>query len=133
MILRFRETPDEIIVFFSEANISDDLQILEVRDLFDFCKRAAITAKGMVFDFRSIQLLTSAMIGELVLLNKATKQQSLDVRFVNLSPDMHEVFKITRLHKLFRIDDDDPGFLSAGVPNPKPPDTLDGGAESPSS
>jgi len=129
MTFRIRETADEIILFFAETDISDDLQVLDAANLSDFCKRAARTAKRAIFDFRGIQFMTSAMIGELVLLNKATKQHSLDIRFVRLSPNVHEVFKITRLQKVFRIDDDDPGLLGTGVPKPKPPDTLDGGAE----
>ena len=129
MTLRFRETPDEIILFFTDALVSDDVQILDIDDLGDFCERAARTAKSIVFDFRGIQFMTSRMIGELVLLNKAIKQHSLAMRFVNLSPNVHEVFKITRLHKVFRIDDDDPGLLGTGVPNPKPPNNFDGGAD----
>ena len=129
MTLRFRETPDEIIMFFTEAFVSDDNRILDVGDLDEFCERAARTAKSIISDFRGIQFMTSKMIGELVLLNNAIKQHSLAMRFVNLSPNVHEVFKITRLHKVFRIDDDDPGLLGTGVPNPKPPGNFDGGAD----
>ena len=129
MTFRMRETADEIILFFAEANISDDLQVLDVANLSDFCRRTASTAKRAIFDFRGIQFMTSAMIGELVLLNKATKQHSLDIRFVHLSPNVHEVFKVTQLNKVFRNDDDAPGLLGTGVPKPKPPDSLDGGAE----
>ncbi len=91
-----------------------------------------LTAKRLLVDFRGVQFMSSAMIGKLVLLNKAAKQQSLDLRFANISPNVLEVFKITRLHELFRPDDDNPDLLGAGVPKPKPPSTLDGGAKSPS-
>ena len=133
MTLCFQETSDKIIVSFTEATILDEARIQEVGSgILGLCKRAVSTTKRMVFDFGGVRFLTSAMIGELVLLNKATKQQSLDIRAVNLSPNVHEVLKITRLHKVFRNDDDDPGFLGTGVPNPKPPNTFNGGAEPPS-
>jgi anti-anti-sigma factor len=133
MTLYIRETADEIIVFFTDAKIVDEAQIQEVGGgLLDICKQATSTAKRLLVDFRGIQFMSSAMIGKLVLLSKAAKQRSLDLRFANISPNVLEVFKITRLHTVFRLDDDNPDLLGAGVPKPKPPGTLDAGAKPPS-
>ena len=130
MTLRFCETADEIVLFFDRANSSDEL--FEVGSITDFCKWAASTAKRTHIDFGGIQFMASATIGELLFLNKVAKRQSLDIRIVHVSPSIQEVFKLTGLHKVFRTDDDDPGLLGAGTPKPKPPDTLDHGAEPPS-
>jgi hypothetical protein len=65
---------------------------------------------------------TSAMIGKLVLLNKAAKHRGVELKLCDLSPNVLEVFNITRLNRVFHIvsekDDDDPhddGPGSAGV------------------
>ncbi|HUG71254.1 MAG TPA: STAS domain-containing protein [Pirellulaceae bacterium] len=117
MVLRFHETDDKINAFFStEATTLDDARVQEIGSgILSLCNLAASTAKRIVIDFRSIGWMSSAMIGELVLLNKAAKSQRLDVRLTNVAPNILEVLKITRLHKVFRIDDDDPGLT--GIPS----------------
>lgn len=133
MTLCFRETPDKIIVFFADATIQNEAAIQEVGGgLLDICKRAARTGKKLLVDFRGVQFMSSAMIGNVVILNKAAKRQSVELRLANISPNFLEVFRITRLNEVFRMDDDDPDLLGTGVPNPKPPNTLDGGAKPPS-
>lgn len=133
MTFRVRETPDKIIVFFPDAKFLDDDRNQEIgRGLRDICDRAVSTAKRVIVDFSGILFMSSGTIGELVLLNKAAKQHSLDLRLAKLAPNLLEVFKITRLNKVFRFDDDDPDLIGAGVQNPKPPNTLDGRAEPPS-
>ncbi len=132
MTLRFHETPEKIIVLVTDAKIVGETQIQEVGDgLLDVCERAVRTGKTLLVDFRGVLFMSSAMIGKLVLLSEAAKQQSLYLRMANISPNLLEVFNITRVHKLFGTGDDDPDLLGTGVPNPKPPNTLDGGATPP--
>ncbi len=127
MTLRFHETPDKITIFFSDAKIVDENQIQEIGSgLLDICQRAASCSKRLIVDFRGVRFMSSAMLNKFLLLAKAAKQHSLDLRLSNLAPEMLEVFRITRLNRCFRFDDDDPDLLGAGVPNPKPPNTLDG-------
>jgi anti-sigma B factor antagonist len=133
MSLQFRETPDKVIVNFTDAKILDEGRIQEIgSSLLDICKCAGDAAKRLVVDFRGVQSMSSAMIGKLVLLNKMARQYSLDLRMANISKNVLEVFKLTGLNKVFRFDDDDPDLPGAGVPIPKPPSTLDGQAEPPS-
>lgn len=80
MTLRFRETPDKIIVFLAEAKILDEAQVQEVGGgPLDVCKRAVRTGKRLLVDFRGVQFMSSAMIGKLVVLNKSAKQHSVDI------------------------------------------------------
>jgi anti-anti-sigma regulatory factor len=76
--------------------------------------------------------MSSAMIGKLVLLHKNAQQNSIDLRLARISENVLEVLKITRLAKVFRVDDDDPDLLDSGAPNSKPSGTLDGESEPPS-
>lgn len=133
MTLHFRETPDKIIVSFTDARILDEARVQEIGEsLLDVCKQAAGAAKRLIVDFRGVRCMSSAMIGKLVLLNHMAWQNSLDLRVANIGKNVLEVFRITRLNKGFRFADDDPDLLGAGVPIPKPPSTLDGRVEPPS-
>jgi len=132
MALRFRETPDRIIVYFSDAKITDEDQIQETKQsLHEISQHATDLAKKLSIDLSGVQFMSSAMLGELVLINDFAKQNSLDLRLVNLSPELLEVFEITRLHRIFRLDDDGPDLWGASVPRPKPVGTDDGRMEPP--
>lgn len=130
MAIHFRETPDRIIISFTDAKLRKGESADHV--LLEICEHAAEVAKRLTVDFRGVQFMSSAMIGVLVLLNKMAKQNSLDLRIANIGPNVREVFKITRLNKVLRFDDDDdPDLLGAPVPLPKPPSTDGGQAEPP--
>ena len=45
------------------------------------------------------------MISKLVMLNKACKGGGVELKFCEVSPNVMEVFKITKLHKVFDIKD----------------------------
>ena len=47
--------------------------------------------------------MSSAMIGKLVLLNKKAKTDNVALKFCAISANVLEVFKITRLNKVFEI------------------------------
>jgi anti-sigma B factor antagonist len=118
MTLYFRETPDKIIVSVPDANIVDESRIQEIGEsLLDICDRAVAQAKRLVVDFRSVEFMTSAMLGKLVQLNKTARQKSLDLRLAFINKNLHEVFDLTRLSTVFHFDDDDPDLLGDGVPN----------------
>ena len=74
--------------------------------------------RKVVIDFRDVTLLSSAMIDQLILVNKMAKVHHADLRRRNVSPTVLEVLRITRLTKVFKKDDDsDSGDLdTAGVP-----------------
>ncbi len=128
-MLHFREDPDRIIVHFSGEKIVSEAQVQGIADLLQECVRqAARTLKPVMIDLGGVSFLSSAMIGALVGLAKEAKQQGVDLRMANLDTKLLELFKILRLSPIFRIDEDDPDLMGARVPNPKPPDTLDGGA-----
>lgn len=116
MAIRFNETPDRNIANFTEAKIVDELQIQEIyKELLVNCQRAAETSKKMVIDFRGVRFISSAMLSKLVQVQGFAKQKSLDLRLSNLGEELLEVLKITRLHRLFRIESDD-GPAKLGAP-----------------
>ena len=46
-------------------------------------------------------------------LNKRCKQEQIDLKLCNISPDIMEVFKITRLNRVFDIYDDENSAITA--------------------
>ena len=135
MTLRFRETPDRIIVYLADSEILDDSRIHEER-VGTICQRAKDSARKLIISFRGMEYMSSAMIGMLVILINRAKQESLDLRLSNTGRDVLDVINVMGLNMGFQIDeddDDDPGWSGSPAPLPKAPSILDGRAEPPSS
>ena len=74
-------------------------------ELIDAIERAAKTVEKRVnVSLDGVSYMSSGMITSLVSANKYAQSMGVDVRFVNVSPNVMEVFKITKLNKLFRVE-----------------------------
>ena len=103
--LNSQELDDVLVVSFTDAKILDEARIQQIgKELMDLAATAA--NKKMVLDFQGVQFMSSAMIGKLVLLNKKSKADQIQLRLCQISPNVLEVFKITRLNKVFTIESD---------------------------
>lgn len=61
--------------------------------------------------FGRVGFMSSAALGMLVRLHKKCKEYGIGLRLCNISPEIREVFKITRLDKVFTIDADAAGAM----------------------
>jgi anti-sigma B factor antagonist len=61
--------------------------------------------KKVVLDFANVEYLSSAALGKLITLDKKVKADKGELRLCTIRKDILEVFKITRLDKLFKIFD----------------------------
>jgi anti-anti-sigma factor len=97
------ETKGEIVViYFTDGKILDSQRIEQVgRELQEAVPQAI--HKKLVLNFRGVSFMSSAMITKLVMLNKSCKTQGVALKFCDLSTNVMEVFKITKLNKLFDI------------------------------
>lgn len=59
--------------------------------------------KKLVLDFANVEYLSSAALGKLITLDKKMKAAGGELRLCSIRKDILEVFKITRLDKLFKI------------------------------
>lgn len=57
----------------------------------------------IVLDFSNVEYLSSAALGKLITMDKKVKSAGGKLRFCTIRADILEVFKITRLDKLFTI------------------------------
>lgn len=60
----------------------------------------------VVLDFTKVQFMSSSMLGKLVAVHKKVKGYKAKLKLASVTPDIQEVFKITRLDKLFDIEKD---------------------------
>ena len=91
-------------VEFSDRKILDELSINEIlTELVALVE--ADTGIKLLLDFENVEHLSSAALGMLITLNKCVGEAKGKLRLSTISPQIYEVFKITRLNKLFEIHD----------------------------
>jgi anti-anti-sigma factor len=65
------------------------------------------TQDRVVLDFSAVQFMASAALGKLLQLNKKFAEYRAKLKLCSISPQIMEVFKITKLNKVFDIASDE--------------------------
>ncbi len=100
------ENGEILVVGFTDSKILDNQRIEQVgKELQEVVAQAI--HKKLLLNFRGVSFMSSAMITKLVMLNKKCKAQGVGLKFCEVSPNVMEVFKITKLNKLFDIQADE--------------------------
>ena len=103
---------DVLVIGFTDSKILDSQRIDQVgKELQESIPQAA--QKKMLLNFNGVSFMSSAMITKLVMLNKTCKAQDVALKFCEVSPNVLEVFKITKLNKLFDIQDGEEQALAS--------------------
>jgi len=95
---------DVRIVEFTNNKIIDEANIAEIGGTLN----ALIDENDpprLLLDFTSVDHLSSAALGMLINANNRIKQRNGQLRLSNIKPQIFEVFRITKLDRLFRIYD----------------------------
>lgn len=96
------EVNDVTVARFTDKKILDEsnIQIIgnQLFSLVDEDHRQKI-----VLDFTNVEYLSSAALGKLITMDKKVKAAGGKLRLCSIRSDILEVFKITRLDKLFTI------------------------------
>ena len=58
---------------------------------------------NLILDFCNVRFLSSAVLGLLIKISKRIYEHEGQLRLCNINPKIHEIFKITRLTKVFDI------------------------------
>ena len=58
---------------------------------------------NLILDFCNVRFLSSAVLGLLIRVSKRVYECEGQLRLCNINPKIHEIFKITRLTKIFDI------------------------------
>jgi anti-sigma B factor antagonist len=68
---------------------------------------------NMILDFSNVKFLSSAVLGLLLRISKKIYERDSHLRLCNINPKIYEIFKITRLNKIFEIYPDIESALEA--------------------
>lgn len=90
------------VVEFSDRKILEEMSITEIGDELSALVSGNANIK-ILLSFRNVEHLSSAALGMLIKLHKQVKDGSGQLRLAEINPQIYEVFKITRLNKLFDI------------------------------
>ena len=102
------------LVEFTDRKILDELSISELGDQLRAVAESAPSVR-LLLNFENVEHLSSAALGMLITLDRLVKEKSGKLKLCNINPQIYEVFKITRLNKLFTIHEDAEEAL-AGFP-----------------
>lgn len=99
-------------VEFLDRNILEEASIQQIGEEI----AALIDASGdprILISFEKVEHLSSAALGTLITLNNKVRQKGGQLRLSNIDPQIYEVFKITKLNKLFQIYADNAKALAS--------------------
>ena len=117
---------DRVVVRVPAQLVVSNRQELKQRVLDELAQGG----RRFVIDFRQTAYVDSAGLGTLVAASKRVRHEAGELRLANLNDDLRNLFQLTRLDTLFRIDDDnDRGAGRPAALHTLPP-PLEGRAES---
>ena len=99
------------VVRFRDKNITDEVLIVQLRDeLTALMKPNQGTL--LLLNLADVEFFASSMLNELVKLNNTVCKAGGVVRICCVSPQLSEVFKITRLDRVFDLTDSEEAGLT---------------------
>ena len=102
--LRIKRTGEISLVEFADRKILEELSIQEIGEELDQVVASEPGIK-LLLNFKNVDHLSSAALGMLITLNKKVKDQSGELKLSDINRQIYEVFKITRLNRVFNIHD----------------------------
>jgi len=103
---------DVTVAYFTESQILDETKIAQLtQELTKVAER--IPGGKLLLNFNDVHFMSSSVLGKLIALNKRCKADETALKLCNISPQIMEVFKITNLHRVFEIHEDEAKAISA--------------------
>jgi len=93
------------IVAFTDEKILEETDIRALQESVVSVIEQA-DAMNLVLDFRNVKFLSSAVLGLLIRISKRIYERGGELRLCNIHPKIYEIFRITRLTKVFDIYED---------------------------
>ncbi len=100
--VRVSESNGVKVVRFTERKILEELSISQIGEELSKLVDEAPAVK-VLLSFEHVEHLSSAALGMLITLNKQVSEEGGKLKLSDITPQIYEVFKITRLNKLFDI------------------------------
>ena len=100
--LNVRRQENVLVVEFEDRRILEETMIAQIGERLSELIQAESEPR-VLLDFKNVEHLSSAMLGVLITLNKRLAKRQGRLSLAGIQPQVYEVFKITRLDKLFTI------------------------------
>ena len=101
-----------LTVVFEDARILDETKLEQLsRELLEMLDKT--TEERVILDFRDVKFMSSSMLGKLIQVNKKAGEFKVKLKFCSIDPEIRQVFKITKLDKLFEIEPDEAAARAA--------------------
>jgi len=93
------------IITFEDEKILEEVDIQAIQEsIWKVLEQAE--GINLILDFRNVKFLSSAVLGLLIRVSKKVYGGGGKLRLCNINPKIYEIFKITRLTKIFDIYND---------------------------
>ena len=92
------------LVIFQDDSILDPLQVQDIGEQLHRIIEEE-DRQRLILDFQKVKILSSQMLGVLIGLLKRIRSDRGRIVICGMKPDLHKVFKITNLDKLFTFYD----------------------------
>jgi len=100
--LKIRRADGVSVVEFADRKILEELSIQEIGEELQQVVESEPSIK-LLLNFKNVDHLSSAALGMLITLNKKVKEQNGTLKLSDINRQIFEVFKITRLNRVFEI------------------------------
>jgi anti-anti-sigma factor len=101
-----------LTIVFEDARILDETKLDQLsRDLLEMLNKT--TEERVILDFRNVKFMSSSMLGKLIQVNKKAGEFKVKLKFCSIDPEIRQVFKITKLDKVFEIEADEAAARAA--------------------
>ncbi len=100
--LKIRRANGVSVVEFADRKILEELSIQEIGEELRQLVESEAGIK-LLLNFKNVDHLSSAALGMLITLNKKIKEHNGKLKLSDINRQIFEVFKITRLNRVFDI------------------------------
>ena len=104
--IKTKEIDDVLAIQFVGGKLLDETVIQQVGTELTAIASGAEEGQKILLSFDGVEFMSSAMLGRLVQFLKTCKQQGAVLKVCSIAPEIFEVFKLTKLNKLFDIQKD---------------------------
>lgn len=101
-----------LTVVFDDPRILDETKLEELgRELIETLNKTS--EERVILDFRNVKFMSSSMLGKLVQVHKKAAEFKVKMKLCSIDTEIRQVFKITKLDKLFDIEADEASARAA--------------------
>lgn len=111
--LTIQERGEVVMVTFAQSRIVDEQSIRALGAEFENLTLEAAADHKLLVNFKGVDYMSSAMIGQIMKLNKKCKADGIKLKLCSICAQVMEIFKITNLTKILEIEADEEAALAA--------------------